>query len=239
MSLSGIRFSNYARAFLLGLILASSISTIVLAQSSISFRQSSNGAPGKREAGANRSGACVQDDNGLVALLPENNLAVTTNAYPTIYAYFPNTSAQYAEFALYEEGTNNLIYGTLFQVTGRSGLVSVEVPNNATFTPLQVGQKYYWYLSLICNVSDRSNDITVQGNFSRVEVSDELIQKLSSTQPQNYPFVYAEAGLWPETVASLLELNQDNRGNPKIQQDFSDLLRSVGLTSVADLTFLP
>ncbi|MDJ0689446.1 MAG: DUF928 domain-containing protein [Xenococcaceae cyanobacterium MO_188.B32] len=210
-----------------------------LAQSSINFRSTSSYAPGKREAGANRSGACVQDDNGLVALLPENNLAATTEAYPSIYAYFPSTSAQYAEFALYEEGSNDLVYGILFKVTGRSSLVRVEMPNTATFTPLQIGHKYYWYLSLICNVSDRSNDITVQGNFSRVDVSEELIQKLSSTPPQNYPSVYAEAGLWPETVASLLELNQDNRGNPKIQQDFSDLLRSVGLTSVADRVLLP
>ncbi|MEM8723313.1 MAG: DUF928 domain-containing protein [Cyanobacteria bacterium P01_G01_bin.39] len=240
MNISRFEFLNFARGFFLSLMLASNIPASVLAQNSINFRSTTGDAPGKREAGANRSGSCVRDNNGLVALLPKNNLATTTKAYPTIYAYFPDTLAQYAEFALYEEGSDDLIYGTLFKVTGRSGLVRVEMPNTATFTPLQIGQKYYWYLSLICNTSDRSDDITVQGNFERVTVSNELLQQLQSASPQRYPFVYAEAGLWPETIESILELNQNNnRGSQTLQQNFSDLLRSVGLTSIADQLLLP
>lgn len=222
------------------LFLISTLGTTGRAWAQLSFNPtSSSGAPGNRESGANRSGACAQDDNGLVALLPETNLALTADAYPSVYAYFPDNTAQYAEFALYEEGSNELIYGTLFNVNGRSGLVSIDMPDNATLTPLQVGRRYYWYLSLICDVQDRSGDLTVQGNFERVTASGPLNQQLQSSSPGQHPFVYAEAGLWPETVTSLLELSQSNPGDQSTQQNLSALLRSVGLTTLANQRLLP
>lgn len=221
------------------LFLLASSPTIALAQRRINFRPTSTGAPGNREAGANRSGACTQEDNGLVALLPESNLALTAEAHPAAYAYIPSNSAQYAEFALYEEISNELVYGTLFNVSGDSGLISIEMPDNATLSPLQVGQRYYWYLSLICNVRDRPGDMTVQGNFERVALSGELSSRLQSSSPSQHPLVYAEAGLWTETVASLLDLNQQNPEDLTAQQDFSDLLEAVGLSALANQQLLP
>jgi Domain of Unknown Function (DUF928) len=238
------------KAFLLRLGLASSllglgwfgllsVPTTALAQQRMTFRPTSTGAPGNRESGANRSGACTNDETGLVALLPDNNVATTYEAYPPIFAYFPNSTAQYAEFALYEEGSNELVYGALFDVTGRSGLVTLDLPNQATLTPLQVGQRYYWYLTLICNVQDRSSDLTVQGNFERLAADGTLTQQVQSASLGQRPFIYAQAGLWPETIESLLAASRANPNDATARGNLSDLLRSVGLNSVAEESLLP
>jgi hypothetical protein len=229
---------RYFRVLSIVILGFASAPTFVMAQSRLGFQPTSTGAPGNREAGANRSGTCAQSDQGLVALLPQTNLAQTAEAYPAVYAYFPASSAQFAEFALYEEGSNELVYGTLFKVTGTPGLVSVQLPEEATLSPLTVGQRYYWYMSLICNVRNRASDITVQGNIERVTPSQALSRQLQSAAPSQYPFLYAEAGLWPETVSSLVNLSLANPGDPTPAQNLSDLLRSVGLDSIADQPLL-
>ncbi|NJO66631.1 MAG: DUF928 domain-containing protein [Leptolyngbyaceae cyanobacterium RM1_405_57] len=68
---------------LLSLVTTVSFSGVTSAQASIRFNSPSLGAPGNREAGASRSAPCAASDRGLVALLPETNLGLTTQAYPT------------------------------------------------------------------------------------------------------------------------------------------------------------
>jgi hypothetical protein len=126
----------------------------------------------------------------------------------------------------------------LFKVTGEAGLVSVSLPKDATLAPLQVGQRYYWYLSLICNVRNRAGDLTVQGNIERVAANQELNRRIQSAAPSQYPFLYAEAGLWTETLSSLVALNRTNPGDPNPARNLSDLLQSVGLSSIADQPLL-
>lgn len=220
----------------LGLSIASSAVVPALAQGRLVFRPTSTGAPGNRESGANRSGACALGEQGLVALMPENNLAQTATAHPAVYAYFPSSRAQFAEFALYEEGSDELVYGTLFNVTGNPGLVEIEVPDNATVAPLRAGQRYYWYLSLICDVQDRSSDMTVQGSLERVSGGN-IDRQLQGVSVGQQPFVYAEASLWPETLTSVVKSSESDRA--AAEQNLKDLLQSVGLTQLANEPLLP
>lgn len=220
----------------LGVSIASVAMVPALAQGRLGFRPTSSGAPGNRESGANRSGACALGDQGLVALMPNNNLAQTATPHPAVYAYFPANTAGFAEFTLYEEGSDELVYGTLFNVTGDAGLVTIDVPDNATVSPLRAGQRYYWYLSLICNVRNRASDMTVQGSFERVSGGD-ISRRLQGVSIDQQPFVYADAGLWPETLTSLVKSSQSNPG--LAEQNLKDLLQSVGLTELANEPLLP
>ncbi|MBT9315940.1 DUF928 domain-containing protein [Leptothoe spongobia] len=219
-----------------GLATVGSIMGPTLAQGRLDFKPTSTGAPGNRESGANRSGACTRTEQGLVALMPDNNLAQTTASHPVMYAYFPESTAQFAEFALYEEGSGELLYGTLFNVTGNSGLVAIAVPDRATVSPLRVGQRYDWSLSLICNIRDRASDMIVQGSFERVS-SGNINQQLQGVSVGQQPFIYAAASLWPETLTSVLEASQGNRATA--EQNLKDLLQSVGLVDLVDESLLP
>ncbi|MEM7795287.1 MAG: hypothetical protein AAF579_12670, partial [Cyanobacteria bacterium P01_C01_bin.118] len=61
----------------LGLSVTVSVMTPAWGQRRLDFQPTQTGAPGNRESGANRSGACTQSEQGLVALMPDNNLAQT------------------------------------------------------------------------------------------------------------------------------------------------------------------
>lgn len=230
------KLNLFSITLLLGLSAIAGNATPALAQGRLDFRPTSTGAPGNREAGANRSGACARDDQGLVALMPQNNLARTSAAHPAVYAYIPASTAQFGEFVLYEEGTDELVYGTLFNVTGRSGLISIDIPDSASVASLRTGQRYYWYLSLICSVGDRAQDMTVQGSLERVN-GGETVRRAQSAAVSQQPFIYAEAGLWPETLASLLQGGAVDRTSA--EQNLKDLLESVGLDQLANSSLLP
>lgn len=231
-----------ARLFLLTTISASlflsftasfGFSHFALAQN-IQFNGPSIGAPGNRESGASRSAPCATSDRGLIALLPETNVGLTTEARPTFFAYLPPSSAKTAEFLLYEEGTDQEVYSTSLEINGASGIASVSLPSGADTPSLAIGQRYYWYFTVVCDSDDRSGDMTVQGTIQRVPVSSNLARRLASAPPQEHPVIYAAEGIWQDALATLSTLNQSEPNNPNIRSNWNSLLSSVGLQDVAD-----
>lgn len=232
-----VRLSSLTKlslTLLLSLVTIASFSNVTSAQASIRFNSPSLGAPGNREAGASRSAPCAASDRGLVALLPETNLGLTTQAYPTFFAYLPPTTATTAEFVLYHEGTDELVYSTSFEITGDAGIASIKLPEQAAQIPLEVGESYYWYFTIVCNSEDRSADMTVQGGVQRVAPDSSLLNQVQAAQPQEIPLIYAEAGIWHEALSALIDLNRANPGDPTANANLSELLDSVGLEAIAD-----
>ncbi|NJN59383.1 MAG: DUF928 domain-containing protein [Leptolyngbyaceae cyanobacterium SL_5_9] len=232
-----VRLSSLTRlsvTLLLSLVTTVSVSGVTSAQASIRFNSPSLGAPGNREAGASRSAPCAASDRGLVALLPETNLGLTTQAYPTFFAYLPPTTATTAEFILYHEGTDELVYSTSFEITGDSGIASIQLPEQAGQMPLEVGESYYWYFTIVCNPADRSADMTVQGGIQRVAPDSNLLSQVEAAQPQEIPVIYAAAGIWHEALSTLVDLNRANPNDPTVSADLDELLGSVGLEAIAN-----
>lgn len=224
----------------MGLSIVGGMITPALAQS---FRPSGPvgaGTSGNREAGATR-GSCIRSDQrgykNLIALRPANDLVQTATAYPSVHAYFPASNAQFAQFALYEDGSDELVYGSLFNITGRPGLVAIDVPDTATVEPLRMGQRYSWQLTLICEVGQPDSYISIDGRFERVS-GDGVNQRLQGVPITQQPSIYAEAGLWPEALNSVVKASQVNRTTA--EQSLENLLRSVGLDSfITDLAGEP
>ena len=79
--------------------------------------------------GAVRRDTCATttDTSGLVALLPESNLGLTTKAFPTFVAYIPSNNAERIEFRLYEEETEAIEQG-LGAIVGAPLVISETQP---------------------------------------------------------------------------------------------------------------
>lgn len=228
------RFAKSTVTLLLSFAAIASYSGMTSAQASIRFNSPSIGAPGNREAGASRSAPCAASDRGLVALLPETNLGLTTQAYPTFFAYLPPSTATTAEFVLYHEGTDELVYSTSFEITGDAGIASIQLPQQAGQMPLEVGESYYWYFTVVCDTADRSADMTVQGGVQRVAPDSSLLNQVQTAQPQEIPIIYAEAGIWHEALSTLVELSRANPDDPTVNANLDELLGSVGLGAIAN-----
>jgi hypothetical protein len=187
--------------------------------------------PGRR-VGAGTRGPCTNPKQPLVALIPDTNLGLTAEKHPTLFWFIPSTPARTAEFVLNNEKKQE-VYKTTFAITGSPGVVSVTLPATATLPPLEVNKNYSWTFSLICNPSDPSAVDFVQGWVQRVALSSEVKNRLAKAVPRDRPAIYAQVGIWNDTLKSLSELRRATPRDRALTSDWETLLKSVGLDSVA------
>jgi hypothetical protein len=112
-------------------------------------------------------------------------------------------------------------------------LMSLSLPAFANLPPLKIGQEYQWVLSLICNPGDRSNDVVAKGRIVRVQPDPTLARRVRQATPQERVALYANARLWYETVASMVELRRDRPNDNDIANAWVKLLKSVGLETIS------
>ena len=191
-----------------------------------------DGFPGRRFGGSTRS-SCAVDGNNLAVLIPENNLWVTAAAYPQFYFYVPQANgSQAVEFVLRDE-QDQQVYEKTFTMTAKSGIVSLGLPEDESMLPLESNKNYRWYLSLICNAQNRSQDIVVEGWIQRVEVANQLSNTLDEADLKTRAKLYLEAGIWHEALSILAQLRRDYPEDDVVTDNWEKLLQSVGLDAIA------
>lgn len=213
---------------LLGLSL-SSLPEVVLAQE---LNPARSGLPGRRVGGGTR-GNCNFGAKMLTALVPKNNLASTVAANPQLFFYIPQTSkSQELEFVLLDENDNQ-VYEKKFITTGKAGIISINLPESPQLKGLKIGNKYHWYLSVICNAADRASDISVDGWIQRVTPNPNLTSKLRNLAPLQLAHEYAEAGLWQEALTTLAQLRYSRPHDSTLAAEWTKFLHSADLDSIA------
>jgi hypothetical protein len=202
------------------------------------------GAPQQSVGGSTRGQAvCPQDRNAefpgqtLTAVLPASNQGLTVSGHPTLLLYVPPTSAGEAQFVLQDdsgpEGVRE-IYETTFalpkDLTATGGLVTIKIPES--LPELEVGKTYTYYATLICSPGDSGGINYDQGLVTRVEVPSQIAQAqnnpgLSSEESLwQQAVLYAESGIWLDTVNSLMALMEYEPSNKALQDQWMSLMRS-------------
>jgi hypothetical protein len=201
-------------------------------------RNPDNPLPDNRQGGATRGG-CVNESDSLIALVPAS-VGTTAAEYPTIYWYMPKISASTVDFMLRDENQQT-VYSTKFalaksdkgMVLDTPRIMSLTLPAFSNLSPLKLGQEYQWSLILTCNPLDFSAQPFVEGKIKRVEADPNLERRISQATPQERVALYAEARLWYETVATLVELQRDRPNSKDLKDAMDKLLTSVGLNTIA------
>lgn len=174
-------------------------------------------------------GACLSHPsakpNSLTALVPGRHLGLTQSDRPNFFVYIPQTTAQTAEFSLFDEQMNG-IYQVNVPVT-KAGLVSISLLDTA---PSLVKDKpYYWTVALVCNPSDRTDDWVVGGWIERAEPSATLKQQLANVTAVERVSLYAKQGFWYEALNTLVELQRTQPNHPVVATTWAELMKSVEL----------
>lgn len=200
--------------------------------------QPKEGLPGRRIGGGTR-GECSSNAGKLMALVPENNLALTQQAYPNILFYIPQTSKPTPiEFVL-KDDKRQIIYEKTFtkdaaETQADSGeVINLRSLDSESLPELTTNKKYHWYLSIICDPENRANDIVVHGWIKRVAVDKNLAQKLERASLLERSHLYAQAGLWQDALATLAELRYDQPRDTKLVASWTQLLNSEKLNAIA------
>ena len=189
-------------------------------------------------------------DAQVTALMPENKIGRTVFDYPTFffYLYLPKTEeteetekteeteaetrVKLAEFILKDE-SGKQIYQQNLTISNLSGVIGVSIPADKNVPPLEVGKKYTWRFTLICNPDDRSGDKIESGVVRRVELSADILGELEKADPRRKTFIYAREGIWQDAVSNLAAARRANPNDTNLAADWKSLLDSVKLDKIA------
>ncbi|MGF1938820.1 MAG: DUF928 domain-containing protein [Nostoc sp. ChiQUE02] len=158
---------------------------------------------------------------------------LTTSVRPTFWFYVPYTQdlTASAEFSLQDSAQND-IYRNAIALPPKPGVIGVSLPSNAS---LQVGKTYRWYLKVRCNQQQTASvPIYVEGDIQRVNLDSRMIQQLgTAVAPQQKVAIYAQEGIWFDSLTMLAQMRQKNPYDVSVAKDWQSLLRFVNLDNVA------
>ncbi|ARV59406.1 hypothetical protein BZZ01_12925 [Nostocales cyanobacterium HT-58-2] len=212
--------------------------------------------PGGRRYGGARRGQCPYANPGLTAIVPlteqpisvMNVWGLTTVERPTFWFYTPygNDSTYPANFVLLDENSNPL-YQRDISLPSEPGVMSVSLPAN--IPSLIVGKNYRWFLNVYCdrplaeslrgNNQKQQTPIYVEGVVQRVNLNQAIAQQIQQAQPRQQVAIYASYGIWHEALTTLAQLRQKNPQDTTLQQEWQDLLSSIGLDDISTKPLLP
>lgn len=210
--------------------------TTASANSSGSVVFKPNGSPRTTTGGASRgvcslaSGETAENKKPAIALIPNTDAELTTQAHPMIFLYVPDAAIASAELSLWDQNQKGL-YQTNISLSGRSGIVGIKLPDAAP--SLEVGNRYKWSLALICDRAQRSRDVVVEGWIERTQLTSTLEEQIGTVEPLQRARLYAQNRIWYEALETLAELRRDRPEDTSIATEWQNLLQSVGLQDVA------
>jgi Domain of Unknown Function (DUF928) len=167
---------------------------------------------------------CLQGELPLTALIPQSQIGLTTQGNPTLFFYLPQTSAPELELLVQDEKEQE-IYKQKYKPSGKAGIISLRLPVNS----IGVKKQYKWKFSVICNPANNSQNKVVAGLLERVSPNPQLVKKLQQVTRQERAAVYAEAGIWHDTLATVAQMRFLHPHNKEFTFDWEGLLTGVGV----------
>ena len=194
------------------------------------------GAPARRESAGTR-GCVFGNPANLIALMPEDNVGWTTNAYPRFYWYMPVNQASFVEFTLEKASesseTPEVIYQARFEVTGENGIMSLQIPEGEDVPPLTIGERYRWQVAMFCNPNSAEGEIQVDGWVERQLPEAPLANAIATASDSERADLYARNGYWFDALDQLAMLKTSDPDGSEIQARWDELLTSVDLAPMA------
>ena len=188
------------------------------------------GARGESDVPEDTAEAGFAEGAPEVWVLTPASAGLTVSASPSLYYYLSDNTGMALDVTI------NLDRLTLFQLQvntpKRKGVYKVSLAEMGM--QLEEGKEYEWNVVLIPDPAQGSLNITSTGAVKRVPVEKKLEEMLIEKKSNQYE-AYAENGIWYEALDELNQKILANPENTKLKTERSDLLKQVGLPSVADM----
>ena len=226
-----------------------------------------SGGPARSRSAAGR-GNCFPTQKPPIPLVPPGEKAVlTTQEYPTFYFYIPKIEkdeTKEMEFVLRDDidqkniTPDNLkpLYRQTFRFNSQDsrniqdgGIIKVRIPLNSQ--PLQVGKRYVWGFSLICDQLKRDEDLYTEGKIERRqnEALTAYLQQIQIPDQQYFTEVvqrqrilerarlYTVVGFWENSLFLVADLHSRDPNDivKEYWQVLLELLQQEGSSDGVDV----
>ncbi|HFD11042.1 MAG TPA: DUF928 domain-containing protein [Crenotrichaceae bacterium] len=169
----------------------------------------------------------------LLSVLTPEHTGLTSRPQPDLYWYLSRSDVQsykFIEMVLISETSIMPVLRTQLQSPVKPGLQKISLADyNISLLP---DTEYTWSIALVTDPDSRSLDIVSSGKIKFKKSEPVLQTRLSQSETSQYAFVYAAAGLWYETVSSLVEQLNTQPHNQAVTHNLAALLEQAGLEEI-------
>lgn len=185
------------------------------------------GAPGRRVAGASRSGNSAVPATVTIELLaPDGHAGETVSPAPILYYFVSGPINLPVQLTISAPHRAAPVLESSIPVPKAPGLYALRL---ADFRAQLVENTVYtWSISVIADPRVRSDDIVASASILRVVPDPALESAVRAALAQRRAALFAHAGLWYDAVAAAAE-TKDQDGHAALDT----LLEQVGLTEPA------
>ncbi len=195
------------------------------------------GLPSNRRDGGSR-GNCIANGKDFIALVPESPVNLMASVSSQLFFYVPQTEeSKIIEFVLRTK-EDTLVHETFIKTTGQGGIMSVTIPDQFKEDSENFQGYYHWYLSMICDPSERSRDIVLEGWMKLVKLDNRVKEKMELFSPIEKLNLLQQKDIWYDSISLLGEFQKLNPNETTINTEWKQLLDSIGLEELGDEPFI-
>jgi hypothetical protein len=187
------------------------------------------GAPAGRIGGGTRGN---QRDVFILSVLAPDHSGLTISEEPSLYWYISKSTSLPIELTLMDPQGVQPMLETRIPDPIQAGVHRIRLADYKI--RLAPGVAYRWFVAVVPNADRRSKDILAGGAVERIEIPAELKAKLAKAEKSELPAIYAEAGLWYDTLAAISELIEAAPQDQALRHQRAALFSQVGLTGIAE-----
>ena len=186
------------------------------------------GAPAVRIGGGSRGigGSTVE----LVVIAPDHT-GLTTKEQPKLYWYVSKNASSKLEVTLTSGQNSDPIFEEAITTSSHAGIQSIDLEN--TKVKLKPNLEYRWFVSIVPDANQRSNDVIASGTIKRIIPDEELNATLIEANQLNRANIYTQNSIWYDAIDELMQLDKLYPNNPEFLELRVMLLEQAGLKTVA------
>ena len=198
------------------------------------YKPTMHGAPGGRVGGGTRSRG---KDSPILSVLAPDHAGLTTEEQPTLLWYLSKPTTDPIELTVVHSRDKQTTLETKLQLPSKSGVQQVRLADYGIH--LLPGVQYQWFVALVPDPDRRAKDIIAGATIERITPPKDIETKLAQGDKTSFPHIYADAGLWYDSVTSISNLIDTAPNDLAFHKQRASLLEQVGLVEIAqyDLNF--
>lgn len=198
--------------------------------SAVSYKPPLRGAPLTRVGGGTRG----MGNTLAVNVLAPGETGLTIQEKPTIYWFASQPIDKPVEITITSTESLQAAATPVLEVTLQPPLAKGIhgfrlADHNVTLKP---GVEYQWFVAVVRNPAQRSNDVLAGGTIKHVPDSPVQAQVKQAPKAQ-LPALYAEAGIWYDAIDQLSLQISANQSDRQLRERRAVLLEQVGLKDAA------
>jgi hypothetical protein len=166
----------------------------------------------------------------LTVLAPEH-VGLTTKEQPSLFWYQSKAAKTRFELTIMEAKGVEPILEVKLHNPSIDGIQRLRLSDYSA--RLKPAVEYRWTVAMIVDPDNRSRDVVASGVIRRVEPPTNLKNRLAKSSPAEVAFVYADEGIWYDSLEALSDEIENQPQNKGLHEQRAVFFLQVGLKEAA------